>query len=242
MRARIASVATFIAFGSLSAQEVDLRGMGRDRGDPNAPVVVVEFADFGCPSCAEFATGSWTTIEREYVDTGKVLWKLMPFAAGASRTGGRPRAPRSARPSRVRSGRCTTFSSRDNERGDACGTQGPSSRRTPKPWGCRKRRSRPAIGRTAAGIGRNETTTRPARCVSGARRRSSSTEGGWRVPRPWTRFARCSTGRWARAETLGDRSAGFNPPFCRVSPVLGTHLGRTRRRGRSPNRYRSGGL
>ena len=83
MRARIASVATFIAFGSLSAQEVDLRGMGRDRGDPNAPVVVVEFADFGCPSCAEFATGSWTTIEREYVDTGKVLWKLMPFAAGA---------------------------------------------------------------------------------------------------------------------------------------------------------------
>jgi protein-disulfide isomerase len=61
---------------------IDLRGIGHDVGVPSAPVTVVEFADFGCPYCAEFARDVWPTVRKEYVETGKVRWKYVPFVMG----------------------------------------------------------------------------------------------------------------------------------------------------------------
>lgn len=49
------------------------------RGDPNAPVTVVEFADFQCPACGTFATSLEPSLLKEYVDTGKVKFLYHDF-------------------------------------------------------------------------------------------------------------------------------------------------------------------
>src|SRR5262245_53327486 len=43
------------------------------KGNPSAPVGVLEFADFECPSCAIFAKSTRLQLEKEYVVPGKVL-------------------------------------------------------------------------------------------------------------------------------------------------------------------------
>lgn len=61
---------------------IDLRRLGYDRGSADAPVVVMEFADFGCPFCATFALQTYPELHREFVATGKVRWKYVPFVMG----------------------------------------------------------------------------------------------------------------------------------------------------------------
>lgn len=61
---------------------IDLRRIGYDRGAADAPVVVIEFSDFGCPFCATFATTTYPALHREFVATGKVRWKYVPFVMG----------------------------------------------------------------------------------------------------------------------------------------------------------------
>jgi protein-disulfide isomerase len=46
----------------------------RTKGAPHAPVTVYEMADFQCPACRLFAVTVLPTLEREYVQTGKVRW------------------------------------------------------------------------------------------------------------------------------------------------------------------------
>lgn len=56
-----------------------LRGIpqkGLSLGDPDAPLVLVEFADLQCPFCKEFAATSWPNIVQRYVRTGKVRMEL----------------------------------------------------------------------------------------------------------------------------------------------------------------------
>jgi protein-disulfide isomerase len=56
-----------------------LRGIpqeGSSLGDPDAPIVLVEFADLQCPYCKEFAATSWPDIVQRYVRTGKVRMEL----------------------------------------------------------------------------------------------------------------------------------------------------------------------
>lgn len=62
--------------------DIDLTGVGYDVGERTAPVVMVDFSDFGCPYCGEFARETYPTLEREYVRTGKVFYKHVPFVAG----------------------------------------------------------------------------------------------------------------------------------------------------------------
>ena len=63
--------------------DIDLTGVGYDRGSTTAPVVVIDLSDFGCPYCAEFTRTTYPEIEREYVRTGKVFFKYVPFVVGS---------------------------------------------------------------------------------------------------------------------------------------------------------------
>jgi len=55
---------------------------GYDRGVARANVTVLEFADFGCPYCARFATRTYPPLAAEFVRTGVVRWRYVPFALG----------------------------------------------------------------------------------------------------------------------------------------------------------------
>ncbi len=66
----------------LTFNGVDLSNIGYARGNPDSPVVIMDFSDFGCPYCGVFARETYPVIEREYVRTGKVYYKYMPFIAG----------------------------------------------------------------------------------------------------------------------------------------------------------------
>lgn len=54
-------------------------------GDPNAPVEVVEYADYQCPGCASFETVQLPTIEERLISTGRVRWRYRDFPLGIHR-------------------------------------------------------------------------------------------------------------------------------------------------------------
>lgn len=85
--AAIAAVAALIALqtaGGNSGTSIPPRvstGVGRVLGDPNAPVTVIEYADFQCPICKRAETSIVSQIERDYVQSGKVKieFRMFPF-------------------------------------------------------------------------------------------------------------------------------------------------------------------
>ncbi|NOX71204.1 MAG: DsbA family protein [Candidatus Micrarchaeota archaeon] len=58
-----------------STTGVDMKALMDDdavKGDPNAPVTIVEWSDFQCPFCGRFFRETLTQIEENYIKTGKV--------------------------------------------------------------------------------------------------------------------------------------------------------------------------
>lgn len=56
------------------------RAQGLTMGDPNAPVKVVEFSDFQCPYCKQFAEQSEQNIVINYVIPGRIQVEFKSFA------------------------------------------------------------------------------------------------------------------------------------------------------------------
>ncbi len=52
----------------------------RSLGNPNAPVVVTEWSDFQCPACRLYALNREPSLEKEYVEAGKVRFVYRNFA------------------------------------------------------------------------------------------------------------------------------------------------------------------
>jgi protein-disulfide isomerase len=48
-------------------------------GSPSAPLEVVEFGDFECPGCAQFATMTEPDIRAQYVNTGKIRFRYIDY-------------------------------------------------------------------------------------------------------------------------------------------------------------------
>jgi protein-disulfide isomerase len=51
----------------------------RTKGSPKAPVTVYEMSDFQCPYCKRFALETFPSLERDYINTGKVRWVFINF-------------------------------------------------------------------------------------------------------------------------------------------------------------------
>ncbi|HSF28532.1 MAG TPA: DsbA family protein [Nitrosopumilaceae archaeon] len=49
------------------------------KGNPNAPVTIVEFSDFQCPFCARFFAQTLPQIQQDYIDSGKVKLVFRDF-------------------------------------------------------------------------------------------------------------------------------------------------------------------
>lgn len=49
------------------------------RGDPNAPITIIEFSDFQCPFCARFHVQTLPSLMEEYINTGKVNFVYRDF-------------------------------------------------------------------------------------------------------------------------------------------------------------------
>jgi protein-disulfide isomerase len=62
------------------------------RGDPDAPITIIEFSDFQCPFCSRFQTQTLPTILEEYVDTGKVKFVYRDFPIQTSHPNAMPAA------------------------------------------------------------------------------------------------------------------------------------------------------
>lgn len=49
-------------------------------GESDAPVSIIQYSDFICPSCSYFSTQVMPTIKKDYIDTGKAKFEFRPMA------------------------------------------------------------------------------------------------------------------------------------------------------------------
>lgn len=68
------------AVGTKKPSNEELLKNGITLGDPNAPVLMVEYADFQCPFCGKFFKETYQKIVDNYIKTGRVLFVNQDFA------------------------------------------------------------------------------------------------------------------------------------------------------------------
>jgi protein-disulfide isomerase len=82
----VAALAALDLGSSGSDAEPEAAAPDKSLGAPDAPVEVLEYADFQCPYCRQFAQGPEAQLKTEYVDTGQVrfVYRHYPFIGDES--------------------------------------------------------------------------------------------------------------------------------------------------------------
>jgi len=68
--------------GRMSSSALDLDLLGYDQGDSDAPLKVIELTDFGCGYCRKFNEETFPILLEEFIETGRIQWKFVPFVLG----------------------------------------------------------------------------------------------------------------------------------------------------------------
>jgi protein-disulfide isomerase len=63
-------IAALMTDHAQAQNDADPRGLG----DPNAPIVIIEYSDYECPACASFVRDAKPQLIAEYIETGKVYY------------------------------------------------------------------------------------------------------------------------------------------------------------------------
>jgi len=87
--ASVAAAGLIVTLGLLGATparaQVNVGDVGHVIGDPGAPVQVVAFTDFACGACGEFARDSFDELRTTLIESGRVIWRQVPFMLGFRR-------------------------------------------------------------------------------------------------------------------------------------------------------------
>jgi protein-disulfide isomerase len=78
----VAAIGGGVPSGTLLPSALDLDLLGYDQGDADAPLKVIEITDFGCGYCRRFNQETFPVLLEEYIETGRVEWKFVPFVLG----------------------------------------------------------------------------------------------------------------------------------------------------------------
>jgi len=64
-------------------EPIDVTIMGYNMGNPDAArILVIEFSDYACGYCRRFHMETFKNLQRDFVQTGDVAWKYIPFELG----------------------------------------------------------------------------------------------------------------------------------------------------------------
>ena len=67
--------------GAPQKVQMSVKSTWRSLGRADAPITLVEFADYECPFCKSFHTSTYAELKKNYIDTGKVRFVSSRFAA-----------------------------------------------------------------------------------------------------------------------------------------------------------------
>lgn len=68
-----------VAISAIDPNLPAMKAEGYVLGSPSAPVEVIEFADFECPGCGQFATLTEPDVRTKLVNTGKIRIRFMDY-------------------------------------------------------------------------------------------------------------------------------------------------------------------
>lgn len=77
-----AALSPLLDVGQAPPPEVPLDELFHELAAPGAQVTVVEFSDFGCQYCRQFDSETFPALREEFVETGRVRWRFVPFILG----------------------------------------------------------------------------------------------------------------------------------------------------------------
>ncbi len=63
-------------------RDVPLEELGFNRGSSDAPIRIIEMSDYGCGYCRQFHLETFPSLKAEFIDTGIVEWKFVPYVTG----------------------------------------------------------------------------------------------------------------------------------------------------------------